>query len=313
MTETGTERTTAPNRHVRRFLQYLIHERGLADATREAYERDITTFVTFVESRPTGDVSRVTRSDVSAFLDLLATLGLAQSSRARYLSTVKHFYRYLASSAVVTNNPADAVDVSRSRRHLPDVLRSDQMIALLDSVAPTIPFGLRNRAILEILYACGLRVSEVRMLRRRDIAEDVGVVRVLGKGSKERLVPIGEVALAWIRRYTVEARPSLLGKTSTDDVLFLNHHGRPLSRMGVWNIVNDAARQAQLEIHVHPHMFRHSFATHLLEGGADLRAVQDMLGHADIATTQVYTHVDRSYVSEVHALFHPRNKRHSEP
>jgi integrase/recombinase XerD len=167
---------------------------------------------------------------------------------------------------------------------------------------------MRDRAMLETMYACGLRVSETIGLRQRDVLADVELVRVYGKGSKERLVPIGQSALDWIHRYRMEARGRLIRTADTDDMLFLNHRGKGLSRMGLWKIITTAAGTAGLSQHVHPHMFRHSFATHLLEGGADLRAVQEMLGHSDIATTQIYTHVDRAYIKEVHTLFHPRSR-----
>lgn len=308
MSAGDASRPSHGSRHVKRFMLYLQHERGLSVATLEAYSRDVNAFESFLSSQGVNDVAMASRQHIMKFLDDLDTLGLMQSSRARYLSSIKHLYRYLHASGVLTSNPTDAIDMPQPRRHLPDVLSADAMMGMLDSVAPTLPYGLRNRALLELMYACGLRVSEVRMLRRRDVVADLGVVRVIGKGSKERMIPVGEVALEWLARYERESRPLLLGTTATDDVLFLNHRGAPLSRMGVWNIVNEAARDAHLAIHVHPHMFRHSFATHLLEGGADLRAVQDMLGHADIATTQIYTHVDRSYVREMHALFHPRSR-----
>jgi integrase/recombinase XerD len=201
-----------------------------------------------------------------------------------------------------------------SRRKLPDTLSIADMQRLLDAVAPegptTVPataFEIRDRTLLETMYACGLRVSEAISLKQRDVLADVELVRVLGKGSKERLVPIGGAALRWIALYQQKARPLLVGRTSTDDVLFLNRRGTGLSRMTVWNIMQSAAARAGLDQHVHPHLFRHSFATHLLEGGADLRVVQEMLGHADIGTTQIYTHLDREYIKEVHTLFHPRS------
>jgi integrase/recombinase XerD len=165
---------------------------------------------------------------------------------------------------------------------------------------------MRNRALFETMYACGLRVSEVITLRQRDILADMEIIRVFGKGSKERLVPIGTSALEWIARYQNNARGSFIRSSETDDILFLNIRGKGLSRMSVWKFIQEGCQRAGINKHVHPHMFRHSFATHLLEGGADLRAVQEMLGHADIATTQIYTHIDREYVKEVHTLFHPR-------
>jgi integrase/recombinase XerD len=181
------------------------------------------------------------------------------------------------------------------------------MQRLLDAIDGDEPLQVRDRAMLETMYACGLRVSELITLRQRDLLTDLQVVRVFGKGSKERIVPIGRSALQWIERYrtTVRGHLVVIG-VDNDDVLFLSRRGKGLTRMSVWNIIQTASERAGLAQHVHPHMFRHSFATHLLEGGADLRAVQEMLGHADISTTQIYTHIDREYVKEVHTLFHPR-------
>jgi len=184
------------------------------------------------------------------------------------------------------------------------------MDSFLNAFDDSTPSMIRNRALFETMYACGLRVSEVITLRQRDVLVDLEIVRVFGKGSKERLVPIGTSALKWIARYQSIARGSFIQTAETDDILFLNVRGRGLSRMSVWKFIQDGCLRAGIDKHVHPHMFRHSFATHLLEGGADLRAVQEMLGHADIATTQVYTHIDREYVKEVHTLFHPRAQQH---
>jgi integrase/recombinase XerD len=185
------------------------------------------------------------------------------------------------------------------------------MLRILASYDDASAYELRNRAMLETMYACGLRVSELITLRQRDVLSDVEIIRVFGKGSKERIVPIGSEALAWISRYQQLGRGALVKHAQTDDVLFLSSRGSKLSRMSVWNIIQEACVRANITQHVHPHMFRHSFATHLLEGGADLRAVQEMLGHADIATTQIYTHIDRDYVKEVHTLFHPRSHQRS--
>jgi integrase/recombinase XerD len=222
------------------------------------------------------------------------------------LSAVKHLYRYLVASGASTIDITEAIDLPASRRHLPDAVSVEDMQALLYGIDTSTPYGLRDRAMLETMYACGLRVSEAITLRQRDVMPEMEIVRVFGKGSKERIVPIGASALRWINTYQNTARPTLISSMQNDDVLFLSRRGTALSRMAVWKIIDTAARMANLAHHVHPHMFRHSFATHLLEGGADLRAVQEMLGHADIATTQIYTHIDRSYVKEVHSLFHPR-------
>lgn len=300
--------STPAERESRRFIQYLRHERGLSETTIEAYSHDVSVLITFLLDHGINDFTFVERSNLVSFLEHLAALGLGSNSRSRYLSTIKHLYRFLRGGNSVRDDVTETLELPRGKRQLPEVLAAEQMATLLDAVQTDTPLGLRSRALLETMYACGLRVSEARVLKQRDVMPDNGIVRVLGKGSKERVIPIGATALTWIARYQSSARGALYNSSSTDDVLFLNNRGQALSRMGIWKIIQQASLQAGLQLHVHPHMFRHSFATHLLEGGADLRAVQDMLGHADIATTQIYTHVDRSYVQEVHQLFHPRNR-----
>jgi integrase/recombinase XerD len=250
----------------------------------------------------------VSRPQAQTFLRTLANAGIGPSSRARYISSIKHLYRFLVSSGRSQIDVTETLEQPRGGRRLPDALSVEEMTTMLSAVDTASPLGIRDRALLETMYACGLRVSEAIGLRQRDVLADIELVRVFGKGSKERLVPIGRSALHWIARYRTEARGHLVSAADTDDVLFLNHRGSPLSRMGVWKLINGIASRAGITKHVHPHMFRHSFATHLLEGGADLRAVQEMLGHADIATTQIYTHIDRAYIKEVHTLFHPRSR-----
>jgi integrase/recombinase XerD len=296
------------DREIRRFVAYLQLERGLAELTVQAYQHDITMFATYCSAHGCGSFGDVTLGIARAFFDSLLATGLSAATRARYLASIKHLYTYLNGTGQTSTSFTEALDTPKGSRKLPEALTADQMAALLDGIAPDSPSGLRNRALLETMYGSGLRVSEVIWLRRSDVIHDSHVLRITGKGSKERIVPIGGAALRWIDRYQSTARATFIRHATPDDVLFLSARGKALSRMSVWNIVQDAARTAGLEQHVHPHMFRHSFATHLLEGGADLRAVQDMLGHADIATTQIYTHVDRSYVHEVHTLFHPRNR-----
>jgi integrase/recombinase XerD len=298
----------ALQRDVTQFIHYLRLERGLAETTVSAYEHDVRTFADYVAARSVTSFANVTLPVARAFFVELAEAGIGPSSRARYLSSLKHFYRYLVGAGRSTTDVTEALDQPRSGRHLPDALSVDEMMRLLDGINITTPHGLRNRAMLETMYACGLRVSEAIGLHQRDILADVELVRVFGKGSKERLVPIGRSALQWIERYRLQGRGRLITTADTDDILFLNHRGKALSRMGVWKIIVEAASRAGIEQHVHPHMFRHSFATHLLEGGADLRAVQEMLGHADISTTQIYTHIDRAYIKEVHTMFHPRSR-----
>lgn len=295
-------------RDITQFTHYLRLERGLAETTIVAYEHDIRQFARFLAGRTLTTFPQATLAVAREFFVALADVGIGTTSRARYLSSLKHLYRYLVAAGRATADITEAMELPRAKRHLPDALTVDEMQRLFDIIDLSSPNGIRNRAMLETMYACGLRVSETATLRQRDILAEMEIVRVFGKGSKERIVPIGLSALEWIRRYQAEARGSLVKTGETDDILFLNYRGKPLSRMGIWKIINEAATAAGIEKHVHPHMFRHSFATHLIEGGADLRAVQEMLGHADIATTQIYTHIDRAYIKEVHTLFHPRSR-----
>lgn len=296
-------------RDVRQFLQYVRFEKGLAETTVTAYEHDILQYAQFLNSKQIESFEKATLADARAFFVTLADAGLSSTSRARYLSSLKHLHRHLLGSGRINTDYTDAMEVTRSKRILPDCLSVEDMQKLLEAFDDEDPYALRNRAMLETMYACGLRVSELIGLRQHDVMADVELVRVFGKGSKERIVPIGNEALSRIAIYQQRGRGSLIRTSQTDDALFLSSRGKKLSRMTVWNVIQSACSLAQIEQHVHPHMFRHSFATHLLEGGADLRAVQEMLGHADIATTQIYTHIDRAYVKEVHTLFHPRSKQ----
>jgi integrase/recombinase XerD len=204
------------------------------------------------------------------------------------------------------SNPAENIDIPKSSKKLPETLTINDVNKILEQPDTSKPAGVRDRAILELLYACGLRVSELCTLRIKDIIVEAEIIRVFGKGSKERIVPIGSSALDWINQYLLKVRHLFVKRGKTEDILFLNQRGTQLSRMSIWKLVQSSARKAEIQIHVHPHIFRHSFATHLLEGGADLRAVQEMLGHSDISTTQIYTHLDNDYIKEVHKTYHPR-------
>ncbi len=299
-----------PNRFARelkQFIHYISLERGLADNTSASYGNDLTRFSEFLQSQHLTSFAEADAATIQAFLAHPVVTELAVSTRARYLYAIRGMYKYLHATGAIPANISDGVDLPKVRRSLPHTLSFAEVTAVLEQPDTSTTDGMRNRAMMETLYACGLRVSELCSLRQRDILWDVEVLRIFGKGSKERIVPAGSAALGWIRDYQRLSRPLLLKKSSSsNDVLFLNKLGGPLSRMSVWNIVHQSALAAGLAAHVHPHMFRHSFATHLLEGGADLRAVQEMLGHADISTTQIYTHVDREYIREVHRTFHPR-------
>jgi integrase/recombinase XerD len=293
-------------RELSAYLHYISLEKGLSDNTRASYTHDLTRWAEYLSSHRTPSFSAAKRSDITGFLKTLADLGIGSGSRARYLSSIRGLHRFLYAEGYAGKDIAETVDMPKPRRKLPDTLSVEQVFAILNQPDTSTAAGIRNRAMLETLYACGLRVSELRTLKQRDLIAEAEVMRIFGKGSKERIVPIGKSALEWIENYRRESRPLFIKHHNTEDVLFLNQRGKGLSRMGIWKIVDAAARGAGCDVHVHPHMFRHSFATHLLEGGADLRAVQEMLGHADIATTQIYTHIDSDYIKEVHRTFHPR-------
>lgn len=307
MSTTQTPTQHRFERELRLFLHYISLERGLAENTSSSYTIDITNLRIFLTEQGLTSFTQATPEHLRAFLGVLESLGMAISTRARYLYAMRGLYKYLYATGAVQANTAETIDLPKVRRSLPHILSYQEMSMLLEQPDTTKTQGVRNRAILETLYACGLRVSEICTLHQRDVLWDVEVLRVYGKGAKERIVPIGSSALHWINEYQRIARPLLQKKTTAShDILFLNNRGTALSRMSVWNIVHQAAQLAGVTTHVHPHVFRHSFATHLLEGGADLRAVQEMLGHSDISTTQIYTHIDREYIREVHKTFHPR-------
>ncbi|MFC2131806.1 site-specific tyrosine recombinase XerD [Bacteroidota bacterium] len=293
-------------RELYQFIHYIALERGLSDNTKSSYEHDLLCFAEFLNSNEIVKFSIAETKNISGFLRLLNELGLSPSSRSRYLSAIRGLYKFLYANAKVDSDISELIDLPKGERKLPDTLSVDDIDKIIAQPDTDKPAGIRDRAMLEMFYGCGLRVSELLNLKQRNILYDAEVIRVFGKGSKERIVPVGSSAIEWIEQYRRKVRPLFNKKADAQDVLFLNQRGSALSRMGVWKIVDKYANLAGLNVKVHPHMFRHSFATHLLEGGADLRAVQEMLGHADISTTQIYTHLDRDYIKEVHKSFHPR-------
>lgn len=297
-------------RYCEDYLHYLTLEKNAAKNTISSYRIDITRYLEYLAHSRVKNLNEVTEQHASKFVRTLHELGLSPSSITRTISAIKGFHRFLLGDGVTQKDPTGLVEAPHLARKLPQVLSREQVELILLQPVETQKdkraLWLRNRTILEVLYATGIRVSELVGLRQADILPAEGIIRVFGKGSKERIVPIGRSALHWLDRYRHEVRPFLLRKGRTDDRLFLNFRGGPMTRMSIWTLVHTYARKAGLEREVHPHTFRHSFATHLLEGGADLRAVQEMLGHSDISTTQIYTHVDREYIKEVHRTFHPR-------
>jgi integrase/recombinase XerD len=243
---------------------------------------------------------------LNSFFGNLQKLGLSRTSAARYYSSIKGFFKYLFTNSYIKLNPVEKVSPPKLSKSLPSVLTVEEMDEILSIPNPEDKLGLRDKSILEVLYACGLRVSELINLKVSNLHFDEEIIRVFGKGSKERLVPIGSSAIKWTNEYLKKSRPLLEKKSKSENIVFLNNRGTKLSRMGIWKIVDRYTKEAGVEREVHPHTFRHSFATHLLEGGADLRAVQEMLGHADISTTQIYTHIDRDYIKQMHRDYHPR-------
>jgi len=284
------------------FLAYLQTECGLSDNTLSAYRRDITRFVTFLGEK---DPSRAETEDIEAFLGSEKRRGLEVTSIARGLVAVRMFYKFLAAEGLAKETAASTLDTPKVWRRLPDFLTVAEVEKLLKAPKGSKPLPVRDRAILETFYAAGARVAEVARIRLTDLKLDLGMVLLFGKGSKERVVPLGKPALAAIEDYLEKSRPQL-AKPQSGDTLFLGVRGKPLGRMHIWRLVKKYAGLAGIRKNVHPHTLRHSFATHLLEGGADLRTVQEMLGHSSISTTQVYTHVDRNRLKSVHHKFHPR-------
>ena len=288
------------------FADYLALEQGSSPRTREAYGRDLERMVEFVGSTGIHQPIHVSPTLLREFVYHLKDLGLAPASIRRTISAVRTYFRFLLSEGVLARDPSDRLETPRRWRTLPEVLTVDEVSLLLAAPSLDEPLAFRDRAMLEVAYGAGLRVSEWISVGVRDLILEEGLLRVLGKGSKERLVPLGRPAIGAVAIYLRELRPRL-ERGSGRGVLFLNARGEPLSRMGAWKILKKYVDQVGIAKHVSPHTLRHSFATHLLEGGADLRAVQEMLGHADISTTQIYTHVDREYLRTVHRQYHPRS------
>tara|TARA_Y100001980_G_C14556878_1_gene352203 strand:- start:70770 stop:71669 length:900 start_codon:yes stop_codon:yes gene_type:complete len=294
--------------YIKQFRNYLKLERSLSDNSIEAYARDVTKLKEFFEIRKKEITPlKVTQQDLIDFLEFIGELGLSAYSHARILSGIKAFYRFMVYEQLMDNDPSELLEAPKLGRKLPDTLEFHEIEALLAAIDLSTPEGTRNRAMLETLYSSGLRVSELTDLKMSNIYEDIGFIRVVGKGNKERLVPIGREALKHIKIYRDQVRVHVPIKRGQEDFLFLNKRGSSLSRVMIFMIIKNLAAKIGLKKTISPHTFRHSFATHLIEGGADLRAVQEMLGHESITTTEIYTHLDRDYLKQVIRDFHPRN------
>ncbi|MCX6132943.1 MAG: site-specific tyrosine recombinase XerD [Ignavibacteriales bacterium] len=291
---------------IRQYFDFLRLEKGVTPHTFHSYQFDLAKYRTFLAGKDVPTGQKVSEEIIAGFLRELAKNNLSPRSVARILSAVRGFHRFLVGEGMHDDDPTENIDTPKRSKNLPGVLSVAEVDTVLKQPDIRQPLGLRDRAILEVLYATGVRVSELTGLKQSDLMFDSELVLVFGKGSKERLVPIGESAMDWVARYQREVRLHLARPGKSQDILFLNFRGGKLSRAAIRDMVVKYGRGAGIKKDIHPHTFRHSFATHLLEGGADLRAVQEMLGHADISTTQIYTHIDREYLKEVHRTFHPR-------
>ncbi len=292
---------------IRGFSTFLKLERSLAGNSVEAYIRDVDKLRQFSQSGNLKDPGQLTTSDLKDFLKWVNELGMLAPTQARVLSGIKAFFRFLQLEHVRDDDPAHLIESPRIQRKLPDILSIQDIQNLITAIDLSTAEGMRNKAILEVLYGCGLRVSELTSLKLSNLFLDIEFIKVTGKGSKERLIPIGTEAIKFLRIYLNETRVHINIKPGKEDFVFLNRRGSPLSRVMVFLIIKGLAEKTGLKKHISPHTFRHSFATHLIEGGADLRAVQEMLGHESITTTEIYTHLDRSYLRDVITQYHPRS------
>ncbi|WP_423145973.1 site-specific tyrosine recombinase XerD [Rubrolithibacter danxiaensis] len=290
------------------FKSYLQVECALSANTIEAYLRDAGRLFEFAETLPDQpSAGKITTEDLKAFLKWINELGMLPPTQARVLSGLKAFFKYLLLEKCINYDPAELLESPRLSRKLPDTLSIYEINSLIDAIDLSKAEGMRNKAMLEVLYSCGLRVSELIGLKISNLYLDIEFIKILGKGNKERLVPIGSAAVKYLQIYLEEIRVHIKIKPGKEDFVFLNKRGSPLSRVMVFLIIKDLSDRTGLKKTISPHTFRHSFATHLIEGGADLRAVQEMLGHESITTTEIYTHLDRDYLKDTIIQYHPRS------
>lgn len=291
---------------IKSYKAYLQLEKSLSDNSVEAYLRDVEKLTQFLQqNNDRKSPADITLKDLQHFLRWIGELGMTPTSQARIISGIRSFYKFCTIENLVQKDPTALLEAPRLKRALPDVLSLEEIESIIAAIDLSKPEGGRNKAILETMYSCGLRVSEVVNLKISHFYPDVGFIRVIGKGDKERLVPIGEAAIKYIRIYQKDIRVHVAVKKGSEDILFLNRRGTKLTRVMIFMIIKELAKTAGIKKNISPHTFRHSFATHLVEGGADLRAVQEMLGHESITTTEIYTHLDREFLRDTLQRFHP--------
>ncbi|MFA5145495.1 MAG: site-specific tyrosine recombinase XerD [Candidatus Omnitrophota bacterium] len=287
------------------FLNYLSVERGLARNTIIAYREDLNSYIDFIIKSHIDALSKITKNDIVNFMLDQKDKGISANSIARRLAAMRMFHRFLAREKILKGDATSLIDSPRLWKKVPDTLSLNEVEALIAQPDIRDKQGIRDRAILEILYATGMRVSEAVNLRADNVNLDIGFLRCIGKGNKERVIPLGKKAISSIQRYLISSRPHFL-KNKESEFMFLNRFGKKISRQSLWKLLKKYARQAKIKKTIKPHILRHSFATHLLERGADLRSVQEMLGHSNISTTQIYTHINKDRLKTVHRMFHPR-------
>lgn len=291
-------------KNLKPFLLYLRIEKNLSQNSIEAYENDLKRFLNFIFYDNKKFI--LDSSYIQNYISQLIDLNLEISTLQRNLSSLRSFFCYLVDEKIINFNPAELIDIPKRKRSLPEVLTQEEISILFTNINTNNPIGIRDRAMFELLYSSGLRVSEMTSIKIIDFLDDNEWLRVYGKGSKERLIPLGKEVLKWVNFYLDKSRHYLLNKNKKNDFLFVNFRGDGISRKGVWMLLKKYVSLSKITKNISPHSLRHSFATHLIEGGMDLRAVQELLGHSDISTTSIYTHLNRTYLKEIHKQFHPR-------
>ncbi len=294
--------------YIKGFQAYLKLEKSLSENSVEAYINDVSKLETFFSMKyPTLKIAEIEYAQLQEFIKWIYELGLEASSQSRIISGIKSFFNYLLLEDIIKSNPSEFLETPKLPRKLPEVLSIEEINLLLDTINMSTPEGERNKAMLETLYGCGLRVSELVSLKISELLFNEGFIRVIGKGNKQRLVPIGSVAIKQVEQYIKKVRYTTKPKPGFEDFVFLNRRGKQLTRVMVFTIIKQLAQKAGINKTISPHTFRHSFATHLINGGADLRAIQEMLGHESITTTEIYTHLDNEFLREAIISFHPRS------
>jgi integrase/recombinase XerD len=291
---------------VQNYLRYLSLERGLTNNTVFSYENDLSKYVQYLDEQGIKTTKQITNLTLQEYAQFLNQFDLSENSIARNFSAIRGFHNYLVLEKMEIKNPTEFLETPHLSRKLPEILSLDEIIILMETPDTETPNGIRDRSILEALYGCGLRVSELIELKSENVSLDEGILKVFGKGNKDRIIPCGDEAVYWLKLYMARVRPVLTLGSRSKNLVFLNRFGGKFSRMGIWKLIQKYVTLAQIQKRIYPHIFRHSFATHMLENGADLRSVQEMLGHVDISTTQIYTHLDFQTIRQIYDQCHPR-------